>query len=223
MGTTDSGLLGTVHQKVDANGDPMFMTPGDPTSSPIMVGQFLSLGTLSVISPATYTIDSARLAGTEGFTVGGPGTVTLTNIGAYSQGIIGVIEGGKINIPGQKDANGNPIPVGLKGVIVYNGTFDLNSSTNEMQDLIVESFTVNELGAFMRNIHNLTVQGQANIAGTIETFGSQTYNGAVTINSDVTIKTHNNASITFNSTIDDNQDGLHSLYLYGNPSSSATR
>jgi filamentous hemagglutinin family protein len=223
MGTTDRGLLGTVHQKVDANGDLMFMTPGDPPTNPIMVGQFLSLGTLSVISPATYTIDSSRLVGTEGFNVGGSGgLVTLTNVSAYSQGIIGVIEGGKINIPGQKDANGNPIPVGLKGVIINNGTFDLNSSTNEMQDLIVGSFTVNELGAFMRNILNLTVEGQANIGGTIETFGSQTYNGAVTINSDVTIKTHNNASITFNSTIDDNADGgLHSLYLYGNPSPSA--
>ncbi|QWD03200.1 filamentous hemagglutinin N-terminal domain-containing protein [Polynucleobacter paneuropaeus] len=162
--------------------------------------KFVSLGELTVNTNTNFSLDSARLSGTQGFMKGGTGTLTLTNPNQYS-GYIGV-SNGQILAP-----DDGTHTVTLSGLKVLGGIFQLGGPAP--QNLILGGLIVPG-DASLINVANMTVNGSANLGGTISTQGSQTYNGPVEITSDVTILTQSNNPITFNSTI----DGAHNLTLY---------
>ena len=178
--------------------------PSYSNTSPLgPMTQFTSMGFLTINTPASYTLNSNRFAGILGFVKDGSGTLTLNNLNIYG-GHIG-LSGGELQAPDEGDQN-----VRINTLKILDGIFNLVSD----QNLVVNSLEVSPTGGDMRHVLDLTVNGSAILGGTISTIGSQTYNGSVVINSDVTINTQNNAAITFNSTINDNADGLHSLTLY---------
>jgi hypothetical protein len=184
--------------------------PSYSNTSPLgPMTQFTSMGFLTINTPASYTLNSNRFAGILGFVKDGSGTLTLNNLNIYG-GHIG-LNGGELKAPDEGDSI-----VRINTLKILDGIFNLVSD----QNLVVNSLEVAPTGGDMRHVLDLTVNGSAILGGTISTIGSQTYNGSVVINSDVTINTQNNAAITFNSTINDNADGLHSLTLYSSLTSS---
>jgi hypothetical protein len=166
--------------------------------------QFTSMGTLTINTPATFALNTDRFAGTQGFMKGGSGALTLTNLNSYS-GYMGVTAG-ELRAPDDGSHR-----VRLNSLKLLGGFFNLVSQ----QNLVVNSLEVATTGGDIRHVLDLTVNESAILGGTMSTIGTQTYNGTVVINSDVTIQTQNDAAITFNSRIDDSADGLHSLTLYG--------
>jgi hypothetical protein len=170
---------------------------------------FSHIGVLSINSNGDFSLDAAgQIASSAGLVKMGAGTLTLNNVLDYAGSIS--VAGGIVRTPGLTGS------VSMGSLSLANGgTFDLVTT----QDLNLGAFTMVNGGSLL-HVNNLNVSGQTSLDGTISTIGSQTYNGSVVINSDVTINTQNNAAITFNSTINDNADGLHSLTLYSSLTSS---
>ena len=181
------------------------LTLNVPNSNSNPIGtttQFQSLGTLTVNTNTNFSLDSARLTGTQGFIKGGSSTFTLTNTNVYS-GFVGVSAG---TFATPDDGTHTVRLVALK---VYGGIFTLVTP----QDLVLGGLTIPASGNLL-NVINMTVNGPASLGGTVTTAGSQTYNGPVTIIADTTIQTQSNNPISFNSSIDDAVAGLHTLTLY---------
>ena len=172
-------------------------------SSPIgTTTQFVSLGTLTVNTNTNFTLDATRLDGTQGFIKGGSATLTLTNTNVYS-GFIGV-SAGTFATP---DDGTNTIR--LAALKVYGGVFTLVTP----QNLVLGGLTIPNSGNLI-NVLDMTVNGPASLGGTVSTAGSQTYNGPVTITADTIIQTQSSNPISFNSTIDSDMAGFHTLTLY---------
>ena len=153
---------------------------------------FSNIGVLTINTSGNFTLDAAgQIASSGGIVKQGAGVLTLNNIISYAGSIS--VAGGTIRTPGLTGA----LSMGSLN-LANGGTFDLVSSDG--QDLNLGSFTMSNGGSLLK-VNNLNVKGSATLSGTISTAGSQNYNGAVEIASDVIIQTANNSAIAFSSTI----------------------